>query len=42
MAIFRISLGWITMPTLSQRVAPLLRDAEPGSAVATSSTTPTT
>ena len=40
MAIFRISLGWITMPTLSQRVAPFL--VMPNSAVATSSATPTT
>ena len=36
MAIFRISLGWIVMPTLSQRVAPLRVMPRPGSAVAIS------
>ena len=40
MAIFRISLGWITMPTLSQRVAPFLVMPRPGRATMTSSTTP--
>ena len=38
--IFRISLGWITTPTLSQRVAPFL--VTPNTAVATSSATPNT
>ena len=38
-AIFRISLGWITTPTLSQRVAPFL--VTPNTATATSSATPT-
>jgi hypothetical protein len=38
MAIFRISEGWITMPILSQRVAPFL--VMPNSAVASSSITP--
>ena len=37
-AIFKISLGWITTPTLSQRVAPFL--VTPKKAVATSSATP--
>jgi len=41
-AIFRISLGWMTMPTLSQRVAPFLVMPRPGRAVTTSSSTPTT
>ena len=37
-AIFRISLGWITRPTLSQRVAPFF--VTPITATATSSATP--
>ena len=40
MAIFMISLGWIVMPTLSQRVAPLRVMPMPGSAVASSSSRP--
>ena len=39
MAIFRISLGWMMMPTLSQRRAPFL--VMPKTATAISSTTPT-
>ena len=39
MAIFITSDGWITMPRLSQRVAPFL--VTPNSIVATSSATPT-
>ena len=42
MAIFMISLGWITMPTSSQRVAPFLVMPTPGSAVTINSATPTT
>ena len=38
-AILRISLGWITMPTLSQRRAPFL--VRPNTATATKSATPT-
>ena len=38
-AIFRISLGWITMPTLSQRLAPFL--VRPKIATAIRSATPT-
>ena len=38
MAILRISLGWMTMPTLIQRVAPFL--VMPNSATATSRATP--
>ncbi len=38
MAILRISLGWITTPTLIQRCAPFL--VMPNSATATSSATP--
>ena len=38
-AIFRISLGWITTPTFSQRVAPFF--VTPATATATSSATPT-
>jgi len=38
-AIFRISLGWITTPTLSQRVAPFL--VTPITVTATSSAMPT-
>ena len=37
-AIFRISLGWITTPTLIQRLAPFL--VMPNTATATSSATP--
>ena len=40
MAIFMISLGWITMPMFSQRVAPFLVMPRPGSAVAISSARP--
>ena len=39
MAIFMISLGWMTTPTLIQRVDPFL--VMPNSSTATSSTTPT-
>ena len=39
MAIFRISLGWITTPTLTHRLAPFL--VMPNTATATSSATPT-
>ena len=38
MAIFRISLGWITTPTLIQRLAPFL--VTPNTATAISSATP--
>ena len=40
MAIFRISLGWITTPTLTHRLAPFL--VMPNTATATSSATPST
>ena len=42
MAIFRISLGWMVMPTLSQRVAPLRVMPRPGNAVASNRIRPTT
>ncbi len=38
MAIFRISLGWMTMPRFTQRCAPFL--VMPNSATASSSATP--
>ena len=39
-AIFRISLGWMTMPTLSQRRAPLFVGSMPKAAVSSSRMTP--